>query len=176
MSDNSEVLILMGVCGVGKTSVAKQLAETLPAIYVEADDYHPPENIEAMKRGDALTDGMREPWLRGICQEILSLQAKNTNRHIVVACSALKRSYRELIRSYLPDAKVIFLTGPSKLIRERMAARQDHFMPTTLLDSQLATLEPPGVDESHLEISIVGTRDDVVSDIVSHLTDESKPQ
>lgn len=173
MAENSKTLIVMGVCGVGKTSVARALADAIPAIYIEADDFHPIKNIEAMSRGEPLTDEMRTPWLRGIGEEVQALRKSQAGQDIVVACSALKRSYRDLIRSYAPDAKVIFLNGPKELIHQRMASRSDHFMPTALLESQLATLEPPSAEEDHLKISIEGTRDDVVSDIVSRLSTET---
>lgn len=176
MSRTPEILIVMGVCGVGKTSIARLLSASLPAIYVEADDFHPEGNIEAMSRGEALTDEMRFPWLRGIAEEIISLRQQDARANIVVACSALKRSYRDLIRSYIPQAKVIFLTGDKELISERMRNRTDHFMPLELLDSQLATLEPPEADESHLAISIADTPDKVVSNIVSSLNSSNDTQ
>lgn len=176
MTNTPKTLIVMGVCGVGKTSIAQGLAERLPAINVEADDFHPEENIAAMRRGDPLTDDMRIPWLRGISDELVSLREQNRTSHIVVACSALKRSYRDIIRKYVPEVKIIFLTGPSELIRARMSARTDHFMPTALLDSQLETLEPPQADESYLEISIAGTQDVVVARILAQLMLDPPPK
>lgn len=175
MTNYPETLVVMGVCGVGKTSIAQGLADRLPAIKVEADDFHPEENIAAMRQGDPLTDEMRIPWLRGISEVLVNLREQSQSAHIVVACSALKRSYRDIIREHVPDVKIVFLTGPENLIRERMTARTDHFMPTRLLDSQLKTLEPPEADENHLEVSIVGTENEVVSRILRQLMPETTP-
>lgn len=112
MEDNKKsVFVVMGVCGVGKTSVARALAACLPASYVEADDFHPEDNIEAMGRGHPLTDEMRRPWLNDLSQAIVDLNQQETTPAVVVACSALKRSYRDIIRSYVPHVCFIFLSG-----------------------------------------------------------------
>ena len=112
MEDHKKsVFIVMGVCGVGKTSVARALAMCFPATYVEADDFHPKENIEAMGRGYPLTDDMRQPWLKNLSQAIADLNKQEATSAVVVACSALKRSYRDIIRSYVPHACFIYLSG-----------------------------------------------------------------
>ncbi|NIZ62223.1 shikimate kinase [Sedimentitalea sp. CY04] len=159
----------MGVCGVGKSSVALDLAEALSAQYLEADDFHPESNISSMRRGEPLTDEMRWPWLEGICQEIKARQQEHPDRQAVVACSALKRAYRDLIRSHLPDAQFILLTGPKQLIQQRMLQRKDHFMPLSLLESQLADLERPSPDEKHISIDINLSRKEITKAIVAQL-------
>ncbi|MGR3541179.1 MAG: gluconokinase [Hasllibacter sp.] len=137
-------ILVMGVSGSGKTSVALALADRLGAAFVEADDHHPPANVAAMSRGVPLTDAMRRPWLEAVGDAVARCRAA---RPVVVACSALKRAYRDVLRRRAGPLDIVHLTAPRALIFARMAARRDHFMPAALLDSQIADLEPPGPAE-----------------------------
>jgi gluconokinase len=133
----------MGVAGSGKSSVGEPLAERLGVDFGEADDFHPRRNIEKMSAGQALDDEDRKPWLEAIGDFL----ADHADTGVVVTCSALKRSYRDLLRTKAPAAVFLHLTGPEKLLAERMGSRKGHFMPTSLLGSQLETLEPLQPDE-----------------------------
>ena len=158
--------IVMGVCGVGKTSVSKDLARRLGARYVEADDFHSQTNLDALKSGVPLTDSMRVPWLVS-----LSKAAESARQHsdVVVACSALKRKYRDIIGAHVGNKRIIYLSGDRNLIAKRLASRKNHFMSAALLDSQLETLEEPTVGENALKIDIAGNRDDVLKQILTAL-------
>lgn len=134
-------IIVMGVSGVGKTSVGAALAKALNLPFIDADDLHPTTNRAKMAAGQPLTDEDRWPWLMA-CAMALREDA-------VLACSALKRSYRDHLRQHINcPLQIVHLTAARSLIAERLAARQGHFMPETLLDSQISTLEPPGPDEA----------------------------
>lgn len=163
--------IVMGVCGVGKTSVSKDLADRIGARYVEADDFHPKENIEAMQNGVPLSDEMRIPWLHGLAKAV---EAARQDGDVIVACSALKRKYRDIIRDQVRATRIIFLTGDRDLIARRLAARGSHFMPPSLLASQLETLEKPAASENVLEIDVAGSRGEVAERIEHALRAEIK--
>jgi gluconokinase len=135
------VLIFMGVSGSGKTTVAKLFAERTGAVFYEGDEFHPPENVEKMRRGIPLTDDDRAKWLQTL-REIIT-RSLNAGKFTGITCSALKAAYRNLLKGDDPRVQFVFLTGPRALIEERLKARKDHFMPATLLESQLATLESP---------------------------------
>lgn len=152
-------LIVMGVSGVGKTSVGRDLAQSLDAPYVEADEFHPPANILAMKNGNPLTDEMRMPWLKNLSNAV---EEKRRHGNVVVACSALKRIYRDVIRQHIGDTGLIYLNGTKESVAARLAARQDHFMPLSLLDSQFRDLEEPSPDERAITIDVSGTRQEVI--------------
>ena len=137
-------VLVMGVSGCGKTTVAAGVAERLGWTLLEGDAFHPPANVAKMAAGTPLTDDDRWPWLRAIAAEA----ARHDNA--VLACSALKRAYREILT---PDV-LVYLAGSKALIGERLGARKDHFMPPALLDSQFATLEPPGADEHPIVVPI----------------------
>jgi gluconokinase len=139
-------VVVMGVSGCGKSTVGRQLAAALGAGYVEGDAFHPPENVARMAAGIALTDADRHGWLEALAGQLAAAQA--TGRQLVLACSALKRSYRDVLRRGAPDLLFVHLTGSRELLAQRLAARCGHYMPASLLDSQLATLEPPGPDEN----------------------------
>ncbi len=143
-----QALIVMGVSGVGKTTVAQALAERIAGRYIEADEYHPPENIAAMAAGTPLTDAMRQPWLERLADAMRQARTSQPDTAVVVACSALKRSYRDILRAQNPEAIIVYLAADPDVIRARITARTDHFMPPSLLESQLATLEPPAPDEA----------------------------
>lgn len=136
-------LVIMGVAGCGKSSVGAALAERLHLVYRDGDDLHPPANVDKMRAGIPLTDDDRWPWLDRVAHTL------NTEAPAIVGCSALKRAYRDRIRAGAGGpVRFIHLTGSRDLIATRMAARTGHYMPLTLLDSQFATLEPPGPDEA----------------------------
>lgn len=131
----------MGVSGSGKTVVGTLFARKTGAIYFEGDEFHPPGNIEKMRRGIPLTDEDRVQWLRALRQIIA--RSLNRGAFTVIACSALKAAYREVLDGGDARVQFVHLTGPRALIEARLKARKNHFMPPTLLDSQLAVLEPP---------------------------------
>lgn len=138
-------VVVMGVCGSGKTAVASQVASRLGWRAVDADDLHAPDAVAKMRAGQALTDTDRWPWLDRVGAVLATAAAQQQG--VLVACSALRRVYRDRLRAACPGLRFVFLQGPRELIAQRMAARQGHYMPTSLLDSQLQTLEPPGNDE-----------------------------
>ena len=140
-------IVVMGVTSTGKSHVGARLARTLRLPFVDGDDLHPDRNRRKMAGGTPLTDTDRRPWLDRV-------GAALAERPRVVACSALKRRYRDRIRARAPDALFVHLDGPRDVIAERMAAREGHFMPVSLLDSQRATLEPPGPDERAVTLDI----------------------
>ncbi len=130
----------MGVSGCGKTTIGKLLAETIGIPFVDADVFHPKENIKKMSNGIALTDVDRKPWLENINRE---LKKKAAEKGVVLACSALKESYRELLSKNIEQLQWIYLKGDFKLIQDRMKQRKNHFMDVNLLQSQFDTLEEP---------------------------------
>ncbi|MBC8056749.1 MAG: gluconokinase [Rhizobiales bacterium] len=135
----------MGVAGCGKSTVGKLLARGLKAEFLEGDELHPPRNIERMAAGIALTDNDRRDWLLEIAQQLADARA---GRHgLVVSCSALKRHYRDMLRTAASQLAFVHLHGSRALLESRLEARTGHFMPGSLLDSQLQTLEPPETDE-----------------------------
>jgi gluconokinase len=135
------VLIFMGVAGSGKTTVAALFAKKTGAIFYEGDDFHPPENVAKMRAGIPLTDADRKIWLQTLRKIIVGALAKK--EFSVLTCSALKAKYRDELAVGDARVKFVHLTGPPALIEERLQNRRGHFMPPTLLASQLATLEPP---------------------------------
>ncbi len=144
----------MGVSATGKTSVAEALAKELGLDFVEGDDLHPPANIEKMSAGTPLDDGDRRPWLEAIAELIAEQHRAGTSA--VVTCSALKRSYRDILRSRLPDSNVFFLHLHAEfdVLHDRMAGRTKHFMPPALLRSQFDTLEPLEDDEVGVVVDV----------------------
>src|SRR5262245_11668273 len=132
----------MGVAGSGKTTIGALFARARSLPFVEGDDLHPPENVRRMAAGIPLTDDDRLPWLLAIAARLRD--AHRAGHGLVVACSALKRSYRDLLRTRgTADVRFVFLAGSRSLLLERLAGRRGHFMPPSLLDSQLGTLEEP---------------------------------
>ena len=137
---NTRAIIIMGVSGSGKSTLGSALAAHLGWTFKDADDFHSPNNLHKMARGEPLSDADREPWLRWLHQLLQDYQTDHQN--IVLACSALKSHYRDILVGSLEGIQVVFLNGSPELIAQRMAHRQ-HFMPLSLLESQFATLEPP---------------------------------
>jgi gluconokinase len=157
-------LIVMGVSGSGKSTIAEKLAQRIGWTYEDGDTFHPASNVAKMKAGHPLTDADREPWLRAIAAEID--RACKAGEHAVIACSALKRSYRDILVHGRNDVRIVYLDGSKQLIAERLAKRKGHFMPQGLLDSQFSTLEPPTSDEHPLTVPIDATVDTIVDNIV----------
>ncbi len=161
------VVVVMGVSGSGKTTVASLLAGRLGWEFEDGDDFHPAANVEKMQSGSPLTDEDRWPWLAAIAAWIDKVRAEG--RHGVVTCSGLKRAYRDVLVGGRPDVRLVYLKGDRELIGRRMAARHGHFMPTSLLDSQFRTLEEPGPDENPLVVSVGATPQAIVAEIVGTL-------
>lgn len=145
-------VVVMGVSGCGKSTVGQALAARLELPYVEGDALHPLANVARMAAGIALTDADRAGWLDAVAQQLA--QSMVSGRGVVVSCSALKRSYRDRLRAAAPGLRLLHLQGDAELIANRLAARRGHYMPPTLLQSQLDTLEPPAPDENALSLSI----------------------
>ena len=160
-------LIIMGVSGSGKTTIADRLAERLHWTYEDGDKYHPKGNVEKMSAGHPLTDEDRWPWLQAIADKID--QVCEADQHAVVACSALKRAYRDVLVHGRDDVRIVYLDGTRELIAGRLAARKGHFMPPGLLDSQFKTLEAPGVDEHPITVSIDASVEAIVDDVMRKL-------
>ncbi|WP_291638692.1 gluconokinase [Bosea sp. (in: a-proteobacteria)] len=161
------VIVVMGVASSGKTSLGERLAERLGWPFRDADSFHPPENVAKMSSGTPLTDEDRKPWLAAIAAWIDDLRTNGGNG--IVTCSALKRAYREVIVGDRPDVTLVYLRGSRELIGQRMAARQHHFMPPALLDSQFATLEEPGADEKPLVVQVEASKEAIVAQVVREL-------
>ena len=160
-------VVVMGVSGCGKTSVGRRIAQALGLDFVEGDDLHPPRNVALMAAGTPLTDADRIDWLSAIAGRLAAARA--AGQGLVVSCSALKRSYRDRLRQDCPGLRFVHLHGDVDLLRRRLAARTGHYMPATLLDSQLATLEPPGPDEGVIDVDISGTGDQVAATVLARL-------
>ncbi len=157
--------VIMGVSGSGKSLIGARLARELRVEFVEGDDLHPPDNVRRMAAGISLTDTDRKSWLMAIAARLR--EAKRAGTGLVASCSALKRSYRDLLRSS-SDARVqfVYLAGTRPLLAERMANRRGHFMPPALLESQLDTLEEPAPNERAWVCDIRETPDTIVASLV----------
>lgn len=156
--------VVMGVSGCGKSEVGQRLATALGVPFLEGDAYHPAANVDKMAAGIPLTDIDRAGWLASLRDEIAAASARGEG--LVLACSALKRRYRDLLREADPRLHFVHLDGARTLIAQRMLARTAHFMPTSLLDSQLADLEPLGPDEQGLRLDIVKDPADLAQEIL----------
>ena len=163
------IAIVMGVSGSGKTTVSALLAAALGCQFQEGDDLHPSENVEKMHGGTPLTDADRLPWLRKIAEEIDSWRARSESG--VLTCSALKRSYRDIIIGDRSGVTLVYLKGSYNLIRRRMISRHGHFMPVALLDSQFATLQEPTPDEHPITVDVGGRPAEIVGEIVRALAE-----
>jgi gluconokinase len=135
------IVVLMGVSGCGKTTVGELLARQLGWRFLDADDHHPPENVEKMRAGTPLTDTDRWPWLDRLNRLLRERQA--AGEHVILGCSALRQAYRERLARDLNEVRWVYLKGSFELIASRLAARQHRYMPSTLLHSQFETLEEP---------------------------------
>ncbi|MGB1311814.1 MAG: gluconokinase [Leucothrix sp.] len=159
------LIIVMGVSSCGKSSIASSLANQQDAVFLDADDYHPAANIEKMSRSEALNDDDRWPWLKHFAQTLAAQKGAT-----IGACSALKKSYREaLTRAAGEPILFIHLHGSTELLEQRITSRNNHFMPASLLQSQLATLEMPEADELVMTIDISGSKEHVIQRINTQL-------
>jgi gluconokinase len=162
---------MMGVCGSGKSLIGASLARALGIEFVEGDALHPPENVRRMAAGIPLTDDDRQGWLLAIAARLR--EAKRAGVGLVVSCSALKRRYRDLLRSEGdPDVRFVHLAGRRALIAERMVNRSGHFMPASMVDSQFAILEEPAPDEHAWVCDITEPPDAIVADLMSRTVSE----
>ena len=161
------VLVVTGVSGSGKSTVASLLAERLGLPFADGDDFHTPESVARMRAGHPLDDEARAPWLARIRAWIdARLEAEEGG---VVACSALKRGYRRTLTGDREDVRIVYLEGSRDLIGHRIAARRGHFMPAGLLDSQFTALEPPGPDENPIVVGIEDGPDAIVAAVATRL-------
>lgn len=173
MYRQTQYVVVMGVSGSGKTEIARRVAEETNNLWLDADDHHPSNNVEHMRRGQPLNDEMRWPWLEAVSSAARATAKQNeqavASRTIFIACSALKRSYREVLSRNLQPVTFVFLDGTRDVIKTRLERRVGHFMPSALLDSQLADLEPPGPDENCVTVLVDAPIDAVVSTVISKL-------
>lgn len=160
-------LIVMGVSGSGKSTIGIGLADSLGWDFRDGDAFHPPSNVAKMKSGAPLTDDDRWPWLDAIAAHVAELE--RGGGHVVIACSALKRAYRDRLRTSGAHLRFVYLAGSFDLIDGRMKARRDHFMPASLLESQFATLEEPTDDENVVRVPIDAAPDAIVSEALTLL-------
>src|ERR1700732_310814 len=165
--ENPCALIVMGVSGSGKSTIAAKLAERLNWAYEDGDRFHPASNVAKMSAGQPLTDEDRWPWLQAIADEID--RVCKSSGHVVIACSALKRAYRDVGVDGRDDVRIVYLKATQVLIAARRARRKGHFMPPGLLDSQFKTLEPPDASEHPVTVSIEASVETIVEDIVRQL-------
>jgi len=160
-------LVVMGVSGSGKSTIADKLAERLSWTYEDGDRFHPASNVAKMSAGHPLTDEDRWHWLQAIADEIDRLCM--AGEHAVIACSALKRAYRDVLVHGRSDVRIVYLDGTQQLIAHRLAQRKGHFMPPGLLDSQFGTLQPPDASERPVTVSIDASVEAIVDDVVRQL-------
>jgi gluconokinase len=163
----------MGVSGSGKSTIGSLLAGRLQWEFEDGDWFHPAANVEKMHKGVALTDEDRGPWLDSIAAWIDG--ARGEGRHGVIACSVLKRRYRDVLIGDRTDVRLVYLRGSEELIARRIATRHEHFMPPSLLHSQFVALEEPGPDENPITISIEPRPSEIVAQILSVLQAGERP-
>jgi gluconokinase len=164
------VIVVMGVSGSGKTTVGQLLADALGAEFAEGDAYHPPANVDKMRRGTPLEDADRWPWLQALAAQIDRWLA--AGKTVVLACSALKQSYRDVLAQGRPGVRFVHLEGDKALIRRRLDARRGHYMPAALLDSQFAALEPPA---DAVTVDVAGTPEAIAATIIRVLDPPGRP-
>ncbi|WP_300574994.1 gluconokinase [Phenylobacterium sp.] len=163
------IILVMGVSGAGKTTIASRLAERLGWAFLDADDLHPPANHAKMARGEPLDDADRRPWLAAVSDWMQTQQKRGAPA--VVACSALKRAYRDRLRRGVADLAIVFIQAAPQLLAERLARRSGHFMPPSLLTSQIETLEPPTADETVIVVQAAQTPEQIVERVLDWVGD-----
>lgn len=169
MNKASEIgsIVVMGVSGSGKSTIALALASRVGAEFIDADSLHSADNVAKMSTGHALSDEDRWPWLNSVGQRIKDQESNHQSS--VVACSALKRTYRDVLRQYVPSVFTVFLDGPAAVLQARVDDRKVGFMAPSLLASQLANLEPLQNDELGMRVDIEASPDEIVNQIVAEL-------
>lgn len=167
---SAKILVVMGVSGCGKSTVGRAVAERIQRPFLDADDYHPAANVEKMSRGIPLVDEDRWPWLDILAETLL--QRAQSDEVVVCACSALRRVYRDRLQSASNQQMLfIYLQGDVATIAARLSHRSDHFMPTSLLESQFAALEPPTSDEQVIVVPIGESVESLVDSIVQQIAE-----
>lgn len=164
--------VIMGVSGAGKTVVGERLADALHLEFIEGDRLHPPENVARMSAGIPLTDEDRQGWLETIAARLHDARANGVG--LVVACSALKRRYRDILRDADPEVRFIHLAGDRPLLADRLEHRAGHFMPAGLLGSQFEALQPPDADERAWSVDVSAPVDEIVRDLIARI-DGTRP-
>lgn len=165
--EHTRSIVVMGVSGSGKSTIGSLLARSLNSDFCDGDDLHPAENVARMAAGHPLGDSERLPWLRIVGERLESDRADG--RTLVLACSALKHSYRDILHDHVPDTFFVYLDGPMHVVRERIGKRNHEFMPTSLLASQYASLEPLGQDERGVRVDIRQTPEQIVDQVMAVL-------
>lgn len=163
MSTTIPPIVVMGVQGAGKSTIGTLLADRIGAAFIDGDRLHSPENVAIMAAGRPLTDREREPWLR----EVGRVLAENRGSGIVIACSALKRRYRDLLRASVPELFVVYPEGSMELVSARIGARVHEFMPAGLLQSQFDTLEPLEGDERGITVDIALSPPQIIDEVAA---------
>lgn len=159
-------LVIMGVCGCGKSTIGKLLADALDARFIEGDSFHSPHNVQRMSAGIPLTDADRAPWLQRLRDELAA--EHRADHRAVLSCSALKKSYRQILAASGP-LTFVYLQAERAEIERRMSLRQNHFMVAALVDSQFETLEEPGADEACIRVSVLQSVPQIVQEILAKL-------
>lgn len=167
-------IVIMGVAGCGKSHIGQALAAALDAAFIEGDSFHPPENIALMSAGVPLDDQHRQGWLQSLATQLAA--GRHAGSGSVLACSALKRRYRDILRAADPDILFVHLAGSAEQIAPRMQQRGAHFMPTSLLASQFADLEPPAADENALTVNVGESPEAITQRILDRLSLRSSQQ
>ncbi|PLW75423.1 gluconokinase [Cohaesibacter celericrescens] len=162
------IIIVMGISGTGKSTVGQMLADRLGVPFEEGDAYHPEANVKKMSAGIPLNDADREPWLDSMAKSMAEWEARGET--CVLSCSALRKAYRDKFRAVVKDLRFAFLDGAKDLVQNRMKERQSHFMPVTLIESQIAALEVPHGETDVIWVSISQTPEKLVDELVEKIT------